>query len=61
MATTYSILMKDRKLTTKILIQKLENMGYICDCIKELPKGIEIDLQEKLGSSIYLIIAGDYP
>ena len=61
MATTYSILMKDRKLTTKILIQKLENMGYICGCIKELPKGIEIDLQEKLGSSIYLIIAGDYP
>lgn len=61
MAIGYSVLIKDKKLTEKILIKKLETMGYMCDFIEKLPKGIAINLNERLGVSIYLINARSYP
>lgn len=61
MAIGYSVLIKDKKLTKEILIKKFEEMGYTCDQIEDLPKGINIDLNAKLGYSVYLIDAGSYP
>lgn len=61
MAIEYSVLIKDKNLTGEVLIKKLEGMGYTCDSIETLPKGIGINLNEEVGFSIYLINAGSYP
>ncbi len=61
MSIEYSVLIKEKKITEAILIKKLQLMGYSCNMIEKLSKGINIDLNEAIGFSVYLIDVDNYP
>lgn len=52
MSIEYSVLIKEKKITEAILIKKLQLMGYSCNMIEKLSKGINIDLNEAIGFSV---------
>ena len=61
MSIEYSVLIKEKKITEAILIKKLQLMGYSCNMIEKLSKGINIDLNEAIGFFVYLIVAEIIP
>lgn len=61
MAIEYTLLLKDKKLTEETLVKKIETVGYSCDKIEQLAKGICIDLNEEIGFSVFLFDSGSYP
>lgn len=61
MALEYTLLLKDKKLSEETLVKKIETVGYSCDKIEQLAKGICIDLNEEIGFSVFLFDSGSYP
>ena len=61
MAIEYSVLIKSKKLGEETLIRKLEGMGYTCNSVERLPKGISIDLNNEVGFIVYLTNTPKYP
>lgn len=61
MAIEYTLLLKDKKLSEEILIKKIESLGYLCNEIEQLSKGICVNLNEEIGFSVFLFDSGNYP
>lgn len=61
MAIEYSLLLKSQKLSKEILIGKIESLGYSCNKIETLTKGICINLNKEIGFSIFLVRTNNYP
>lgn len=61
MAIEYTLLLKGEKLSEEVLIKKIESLGYSCNRIEQLAKGICINLNEEVGFSVFLFDSGDYP
>lgn len=61
MAIEYTLLLKEKKLTEEILVNKIESLGFSCSKIEQLTKGICINLIKEIGFSVFLIDAGNYP
>ena len=55
MAIEYTLLLKDGKLTKEMLMRKIESMGYTCNHMEQLPKGIAIILYEQVGFEVFLL------
>lgn len=55
MAIEYCLLLKSNKLSNEILAGKIESLGYLCNNIEFLEKGICINLNNEIGFSIFLI------
>lgn len=45
----YTLLLKEKKLTEEILVNKIESLGFSCSKIEQLTKGICINLIKEIG------------
>lgn len=61
MAIEYTLLLKDKKLSEETLVKKVESLGYLCNKIEQLSKGICVNLNEEIGFSVFLFDSGNYP
>ena len=61
MAIEYTLLLNDKKLSEDILVKKIESLGYLCNKIERISKGICINLNEEIGFSVFLFNSGNYP
>ncbi len=61
MVIEYTLLLKDKKLSGETLVKKIESLGYLCYRIKQLSKGICVNLNEEIGFSVFLFDSGNYP
>ena len=61
MAIEYTLLLKDKKLSEEVLIKNIKSMGYSCNKIEPISKGVCINLNEEIGLSIFLFDSWNYP
>lgn len=61
MAAEYQLLMRDKRLTEEMLVKKINMLGYSCDEIEQLPRGIGIGLYEEAGFMVYLSDKAEHP
>ena len=61
MAIEYTLLLKDKTLSVEALIRKIESLGYLCNKIEHLNKGICVNLNEEIGFLVLLFDSPEYP
>ncbi len=61
MAIEYVLLLKENGLSVEDLTKKVASLGYCCDRLEKLDKGIGISLQEEIGFSIFLVDSPRFP
>ena len=61
MAIEYTVWLKSQKVSDQVLTNKLKALGYLCDDFERMEKGVIINLNEKVGFTIFLFDAEGYP